>query len=230
MSFLNSVINQVGREVGRDLYNSAKSSIKSNKHIVSNTSILNNIKSFQVSPYDKVTLRNLNILYNNIEQVNSNSFDWVECHIAFDELIESLEIDKKYQNDIDILDKKNSDRYLLNKELHKTFVNKLIDDYQEKVNFYNNRNGFLTLFLTLIGVSALYTCKSKFKYLICIYDLPIFGLYLALYNCKIDPSGYSMFLALLFPIYRAFSHRRTNLKNTKTLLDLKEYSEKLMIN
>lgn len=233
MSFLNSVINQVGREVGRDIYNGAKYSLKSNKSIVSNSSILNSIRRFQVSPYDKVTFRNIGILYNSIEQINPRSFDWMECHVEFDELLDSLKIDKQYQEGLDLLDKQNSVAYSVNKEHHKTFVNSLIEDYEGKVNFYNRRNGFLTFFLTLVGLNSLYTCKENKALSI----LGVIWMFLAYFTFFInsEPSLglkiYSfLFIAsptLICSIYRAFDHRSTNRKNTDSLISLKEYKEKL---
>ena len=78
MSLVNAFINQIGREIGREVYRNAR--VRSSKLIPSlsytdfNKDFSNEIKSFELATYDKISVRNLI----NLIEKSENIFEKVD--------------------------------------------------------------------------------------------------------------------------------------------------------
>jgi hypothetical protein len=93
MSFFNSLVNQMGRETGRDIYRSIKSSVnRSHSTSTSNNSaLINELKNFELSAYDKVTYNRFLNLSEKFNNINGRSIDFVQAFDAMFNLISRLE-------------------------------------------------------------------------------------------------------------------------------------------
>lgn len=192
MSLVNSMINQVGREMGRDAYRSVKNAMLSskNKNIVDNFSLLVQVKNFDVSPYEAVTMRNLNKLVDSVTtNINPRSFDWEDVFLELDNLIDSLKVSLKSSDHVGELEKLDNNvlvGYKISEQVHKNFINRLIEEHKTKIQEHESRNGLTSLLLTFVGMNAFYTAEKGNRTFLGVFGIIWFGL------------GLAAFFALLF--------------------------------
>ena len=241
MGLLNSMINQVGREIGRDIYRTAKNSFGSSKEIPTNIDLNGMVRSFTLSSYDKVTMKNITFLVNEvIFKANPRTFDWDDLLIDLDSLIDDLKVafkSSEYLEDIEKLDQMVFSKYNTLKELHKNFVSDLIEDHKNKINSYESRKGYVTFFLSLFGLGAIYVEEGRNK------SLAFYGSVLFILSILTSVNAYNtptsltattgaviVFLVFMFIPYlnstlRARSQKKRNKENKDRLEMLEKYRE-----
>lgn len=245
MGLVNSIINQVGREIGRDAYRTTRNSFNNtkNKSVGNNFSLLHQIQNFKISPYDKVTFRNLTVLVDSvIGRTNPKSFDWEEILLSLDDLIDNIKEALKssaFLDEIEKLDKKVFVEYEIFKQIHKSFVSELIKEHEGKVQTYENRNGWLSFFLTFLGLNAFYTADKEHKNFLGVFGIIWFliGISLAIYqSTRVELTAphiigvifiglFGMIPTLLISGFRGISHKFEYKDNKQKLNALKVYFE-----
>jgi hypothetical protein len=144
MSLVQSVFNQIGREIGRDIYRGSTSL----KQIVNPESpeitLLNEIRSFELAGYDKVTMRKLANFVEKTNDISSHNFIFDDIFIELDSKIDFAKenLDKSYLEELEKLDKMNNFRYLSLLEAHKLWLTRTIEDKRDKVSKLKDVNSF----------------------------------------------------------------------------------------
>ena len=162
MSLVNAFINQIGREIGREVYRNAR--VRSSKHIPSlsytdfNKDFANEIKSFELATYDKVSVRNLVNLIEKSENINPRSFNWQDCYIELDNKIDFCKehLDKEHLDKLESLDQRNSMNFSVAKERHKTFIGQTIENIKLEMANYEKRNPILAFTISLLGFNPIF--------------------------------------------------------------------------
>jgi len=136
MSLVNSFINQIGRELGKDVYRHVTS--QPNRMGLTESKLLLNVfdevKSFELANYDKVTLRKLSNLVEKVSSVSHNNFMF---HHIFGELDRKIDfvrdnISADFKDEVDILDNKNESNLKTAFMLHKDWVSELVENNKNK--------------------------------------------------------------------------------------------------
>lgn len=162
MSLVNSLINQIGREIGRDVYQTAIVRSSNSNSLLSykdfNEDFANEVKSFELAAYDKVSLRNLINLIEKSENINPHSFNWQECYIELDNKIDFCKehLDKEHFEKLESLDKQNSINFSIVKERHKAFINKTIENIKTEIANHEKRNPIIAFIISLFGCNPIY--------------------------------------------------------------------------
>jgi tetrahydromethanopterin S-methyltransferase subunit G len=222
MSLVNSIINQVGREIGRDIY---RNGFKPKQiTTTSNHSLLSEVKNFQLSAYDKTTIRRLANLIEKSESISNRDYQYDEVFITIDEKIDFVKenVDPKHLPELERLDKLNHTNYLVSSSAHKIWVDRNIKTIEDNLNQTKvPKINFKSLFIRGWQI---------FWFLL---------LSLMLYNLhtKNIPNDVGVFWSSVIGIFLLFSIliRRNNIKEEITqrnnlenyLSKLKEYKEKL---
>jgi hypothetical protein len=185
MSLLNSFINQIGREMGRDAYRSVKksvaSSVKGSIGVSLNQSHLDSIRSFTVSPYDKVTHRNFKNLTNKIlEGVDPKCFLFDDVYMEYVSLAEDLQ--KTIGSDqFNFLDEETdslvSSRMKADVKKHIDWLKSLgvvfgndLEDNSKILKDIKSKNPIIKFLMTFIGLNAVY-CDYGAKKFLSIFSL-----------------------------------------------------------
>ena len=223
MSLVNSIINQVGREIGRDIYRNGFNT-KLITTSSSNYSILSEAKNFQLSAYDKTTIRRLANLIEKSENIDHRDYQYDEIFITIDDKIDFIKenVDPKHLPELERLDKLNNVNYIVSYSAHKIWVDRNIKTIEDNLNQTKvSKINFKSLFIRGWQI---------FWFLL---------LSLMLYNLhtKNIPNDVGVFWSSVIGIFFTFSVliRRYNIKNKITernnlenyLSKLKEYKEKL---
>jgi tetrahydromethanopterin S-methyltransferase subunit G len=222
MSLVNSIVNQVGREIGRDIY---RNGFKPKQiTTTSNYSLLSEVKNFQLSAYDKTTIRRLANLIEKSESISNRDYQYDEVFITIDEKIDFVKenVDPKHLPELERLDKLNHTNYLVSSSAHKIWVDRNIKTIEDNLNQTKvPKINFKSLFIRGWQI---------FWFLL---------LSLMLYNLhtKNIPNDVGVFWSSVIGIFLLFSIliRRNNIKEEITqrnnlenyLSKLKEYKEKL---
>jgi hypothetical protein len=82
MSLINSIINQVGREIGRDIYQNGFKKNLIKQSIGSSYSLLSEAKNFQLSSYDKTTIKRLANLIEKSENIDHRDYKYDDFFIV----------------------------------------------------------------------------------------------------------------------------------------------------
>lgn len=152
MGLVNSMVNQIGREIGKDIYRGIKSESSDNY------SLRSEISNFKLSPYDKVTIRNLANLVEKSENIDSRGFnDWETCFLDLDEKIDFCKghLESSFLPKLEELDKINSANYAVAKVRHKIFVSKKIEDVKSEIKKHEDSNVLVPISLSFVGLNSI---------------------------------------------------------------------------
>ena len=223
MSLLNSAINQIGREIGRDVYRS----LKTNSNDPSNNTILQEIKSFELSAYDRVSVRNLSNLVEKTDDINPKEINALESFFELEDKIDWCRENLKdeFNEDLDRLFKLNELNYKICLDRHKRYIDSLIENLSTNISKYEGRNKVTSHLSNFTGWSAIVVLYFLIKNYDNLYVntgighfwfwtlMVLIGLPLSLYGFSNILSGGSS------------SKQEQYTKNKKYLENLKKYSD-----
>jgi hypothetical protein len=155
------MINQIGREVGRDIYRGMKND--SSKVGIPTDKLFKGVKEFQLSSYEKVTIKNLEKLVENVSEVNTESFNWNKYFIELDFKIDfcKTKMSPEYLERLEELDKINASNFELASVRHKNYVKELIVLCENKIETFESRNKVKNVILSFFGLYVI-TQKKEF--------------------------------------------------------------------
>jgi hypothetical protein len=162
MSLVNAFINQIGREIGRDVYRNVR--VRPSKHIPTssyfgfNQDFIDEIKSFELAAYDKVSVRNIINLIEKSENINPRSFNWQDCYIELDNKIDFCKenLDKDHLEKLESLDQQNSINFSIAKEKHKNFILETIENIKLEIANHEKRNLILAFIASILGFNPIF--------------------------------------------------------------------------
>lgn len=171
MSFLNSVVNQIGRELGRDIYHSSKSKFKPQVNKSNIELLYDDIAGFKPAQYDKVTVRQISTFVDKLSKLPTTSTDVLNLYFDLDEKIDFCKeiVDEKSKSQLENLDKLNSDNFNIALLEYKSRLKKSIDETQLRIDNYvapNKIKERLTnvfAYLTLIALLWVGLSKDSYK-------------------------------------------------------------------
>jgi hypothetical protein len=138
MSLVQSIFNQVGREIGRDLYKSAKSLKSGNSYSEYDElgSILKEIQDFQLSSYDKTTIKKLANLVERSGEISSRNFIFDDIFIELDRKIDFAKkyVKEEHKDTLEQLDKENNFNYTSHLYAHKLWIGRQVEEKEKKVS------------------------------------------------------------------------------------------------
>lgn len=170
MSFLNSVVNQIGRELGRDIYHSSKSKFKPQVSKSNIELLYDDIVGFKPAQYDKVTIRQISTFVDKLSKLPATSTDVLNLYFDLDEKIDICKeiVDEKSKSELEKLDKLNSDNFNIALLEYKSRLRKSIDETQLRIDNYVAPNKikerFTNVFAYLTLIALLWVGFSKESY------------------------------------------------------------------
>ena len=238
MGIVNSFVNQIGRETGRDAYRSIISSNKIRSKVSSvesPLSLLQDVKSFELTANDEATLLKITNLVEKSENSDSEDFEWQELFRELDNKIDFCKenLNKEFHPKLEILDQLNADNFQKVKKEHIDYIKRLINVLEINVQNSEEKNFTTAKLLSLIGLRPYYMDKkvvySTFNVILLLIMGSIFYIGYLAYSepilnagnapvstqeqiAKVSRMGISLMvcISLLYIIYLALAFRKVN--------------------
>ena len=149
MGIVNSFVNQIGRETGRDAYKSIISTNKFRSKVSSveaPLSLLQDVKSFELTANDEATLLKITNLVEKSENSDPEDFEWQELFRELDNKIDFCKenLNKEFHPKLEILDQLNADNFQKVKKEHIDYIKRVINVLEED-NVQNSEEKTLLL-------------------------------------------------------------------------------------
>jgi hypothetical protein len=224
MSLVRSMINQVGREIGKDIYKSF------GKKPESNYSFHQEVINFELSTYDKVSLRNLANLVEKAESISHRNFEFEQVFLDIDKKIDFAKenLPKEFQSELERLDNLNLENLESKRLFHKVWVGKEITEQEERVSKLKDIDSYFPYMIKGVWLNLI-----TFVVIFLLYkgDFTISNIFeLEEHHSKNIPSLWACLIFVFFWIpsvlYRFFNKQSTNVENEKernNLNELKNY-------
>lgn len=237
MSLVNSMINQIGREIGRDVYRSVKNASLNQRNsspINQNDKVLAEVNKFELSVYDKTTLKRLANLIEKTSSVSPQTIGFDQVYATIDEKIDFVRenIDSKMLDELDRLDKLNFANYSIALQQHKSWVKTRLD-FQENVvanlKDINNKllfviSGGWQIFWYVVLGFALF--KANFS-LVGVFEKHQYGLSHNVAGAWVIIVIICLLFSFLFRFLKIGMIAKQNQDERDTYLSVKNYYEKL---